>query len=115
MYSIKVSSSGLVERVFNDSTVSQIVCLNKTNIFPDEKSVVLTDPKHPDSGLGYSAWGNPSSIDGICKIAGYQRGVHNSLRGTQEKYDSIQVDSNGAVVAGPVDHIVNKVVCITNR
>lgn len=113
--SIKVDANGSVVGGPYDYFVNQIVCLNKASALPNEKSVQIINPTHPDSGLGYSAYLHPSSEDGICVASGYQRAATGSLRSADSRANTIQVDSNGSVIGGPYDYYATLIICVTGR
>ncbi len=112
---IRVNSDGIVVAGPTDYSITQIVCLNYRNVFPNEKSIKLANPVHPDSNLGYSAYRYPSSENGVCRAMGYIRAAAGSLRSSETQVNTIRVDYSGNVVAGPTDYSITQIVCLTTR
>lgn len=110
-YSIAVNEKGLVVSGPYDYTMKQIVCLNKTGMLPNELSVLVINPRHESSSLQFSYY---SSSSGVCKSLGYQRAAAGSTV-TAEQSNTIKVDNDGNVVAGPYDWNVERIVCIKPR
>ena len=108
---IKVDENGSVVGGPKAYFITDIVCLNKTKVYPNEQSIILTNPKHLESGLSYTI----SSSNGICRNEGYLRAVSDSVRTSDTYADSIEVDSSGSVVGVQNNKFVTQIVCITNR
>jgi hypothetical protein len=117
---IQVNESGSIKGGPRTHSLTQIVCLNKTNKPTTEKAVVLQSPSHQDSKLPFSSPAlkpeyGPSSADGVCKALGFQRAAMGSARTRNQDADTIQVNDEGKVIGGPKTWSLAQIVCVNSN
>jgi hypothetical protein len=113
---LQIERDGYIISGPSDYPISQIVCLNQTNSYPNERSVIVSNPTHADSRLPFSGGYHPSSENGVCVSIGYRKvALHSERINYTALVDAIQVNETGSVIAGPSDYIISQIVCITTR
>ena len=116
VYSLQINGEGYVTAGPSDYRIKQIVCLNKTNQFPNERSTIVLNPIHAKSNLPLSGYYSSSDENGVCVMLGYEKAAFGSKRNNcSSQVDSIQVNATGNVVGGPSDFPISQIVCLSKR
>lgn len=111
--SIQVNDNGEVSGGEKAWELTQIICVNKKNTFPNERSILIHKPIHRDTRLPFSY--TQTSHQGVCKALGHRRLAKGSGRYGNDGIDSIQVDDEGHIVSSVRTWQLVQIVCVGPR